>query len=860
MELPVRSRLRRLMFVPVAATLLASAQPSRAQPATRGAPVLRTPPTKRLDPGGAPGGGTPAAGGKPGTPGAASDDPMAAAGVKTGAKEIDFKPVPGGYGVNFNLDDADLPELVKAIGQITGKRFIYGGKLRQIKATVYSPSDSKITANEAYNAFLSILATNGMTVIPHGRFLKIVETPGVVTDTTTVYGPSSVVPDEDRYITRLYRLAHIDATETATILGKFKSKDGDITVYPPGNLLIITETGSNIHRMMRILEEIDVGGAGESLWVEKLNYTSATELANKLADVLDLKKSGSAGSSAPGGPGGKGGGGGGASGPRVVADDRGNALIITATEPDYLRMLELIKAIDVKPSGDGEIHVLPLQHAGCKELSQTLNQILGTQGGFGSTGARPPGSTTGAQGSANRGGIGGVAGSGIDEVFEGRVRITCDEATNSIVTTSSMRDYAQLHTVINKLDRPRRQVYIEAVIMDVSIQRVNNWSVGYHGGAPVGFGSAGQGVAFAGNNIVQSINPASLLSNPTNLQALAVGLQGPQIPNSQNLFGTGISIPALGVVLTAMAQDGDTNVLATPHILALDNQDATISIGQNIPLQQNVGGGLGALAGAAGAGGAGALGLGGLLGGGGFAAPRQDVGTKIKVKPHVNDSDQIRLELSEEISDAGAPTGALGAIPINKRTAETQLVVRDQQTVVIGGLVREAVQNGETKIPILGDIPVLGYLFKQTQKTKTKSNLLLVLTPYVIRSQDDLRAIFERKMQERQEFIDRYFVFNEGGTWSPPKDYRRSNGLVEDIRQSLIAQEEKVRIEADAAKPQPKIHVPGTPIPLPHLGGGHSGGAEEPGAPAAAPAAAPAGRPRRPAGGGTTPRVIERRE
>ena len=224
---------------------------------------------------------------------------MAAMGVKTGAKEIDFKPVPGGYGVNFNLDDADLPELVKAIGQITGKRFIYGGKLRQIKATVYSPSDSKITANEAYNAFLSILATNGMTVIPHGRFLKIVETPGVVTDTTTIYGPSSPVPDEDRYVTRMYRLSHIDATDTAQLLTKFKSKDGDITVYPPGNLLIITETGANIHRMMRILEEIDVGGAGEQLWVEKLNYTGANELANKLGDILDLKKSGQGGRRSP---------------------------------------------------------------------------------------------------------------------------------------------------------------------------------------------------------------------------------------------------------------------------------------------------------------------------------------------------------------------------------------------------------------------------------------------------------------------------------------------------------------------------------------------------------------------------------
>jgi general secretion pathway protein D len=786
-------------------------------------------------------------------------------GVKLGAKEIDFKPKPGGFGVNFNLDDADLPELVKAISQISGRRFIYGGKLRQIKATVYSPSDTKITAEEAYQAFLSILLTNGMTVIPHGRFLKIVETPGIVTDNTPLYNAFSPVPNEDRYVTRFYRLSHIEATDASTVLTKFKTKDGDITVYPPGNLLIITETGSNIGRMMRILEEIDVGGAGEELWVEPINYSSASELANKLTDILDLKKPGTGGS-----PGGKGAPGAvsGPAGPRVVADDRGNKLIITATEPDYLRLLELIKRLDVKPSGDGEIHVLPLQHAGCKDLSTTLNQILGTSG-LGGAAARPPGATGTTTPGATAPGVRGAAGSGIDEVFEGRVRITCDEATNSIVTTSSVRDYAQLRGVIDKLDRPRRQVFIEAVIMDVQVSRVTNYGIGYHAGAQVPVGSLGPGTFFGGNNILDSISPASLISDPNNIQALAVGFQGPPIPNSSNLFGTGLSIPALGVVLHALAQDGDNNVLATPHILALDNQDATISIGQNIPLQTNIGGGLGALASQAGSsGGASPLAGLGLLGGGGFAAPRQDVGTKIKVKPHVNDSDQIRLELSEEISDAGAPTGALGAIPINKRTAETQLVVRDQQTVVIGGLVRDSTQNGETKVPILGDIPVLGFLFKQTTSTKTKSNLLLVLTPYVIRSQEDLRAIFERKMQERQEFIDRYFVFNDGSSWSPPKDYRRANGLVEDIRQSILQQEEHVRLEEEA-KPKPKkVHQPGVPIALPQLGGRTSMG-EEPAAPPPAQGAPPPTRPRRgsaaagaggPAQPAPTPRTLERVE
>ena len=235
---------------------LAQATPTPA-PANRGAPVLRTPGAGRKkhrnddkDP------GAPAAAPIPAAPAApllkpggnTVDKPVTAepgdpmAGVKMGPKEIDFKPQGDGFLVNFNLDDADLPEIVKAISNITGRRFIYGGKLRQIKATIYSPE--KVTAGEAYAAFLSILEQNQMTVIPHGRYLKIIETPGVVETATPIYGQAAIVPDEDRYITRLYHLAHMDAGEASTVLSKFKSKDGDITAYGPSNLLIITETGS----------------------------------------------------------------------------------------------------------------------------------------------------------------------------------------------------------------------------------------------------------------------------------------------------------------------------------------------------------------------------------------------------------------------------------------------------------------------------------------------------------------------------------------------------------------------------------------------------------------------------------------
>ncbi|MBL9023787.1 MAG: type II secretion system secretin GspD [Myxococcales bacterium] len=796
-----------------------------AQVTPRGKPVIRTPntpaapkgpagaptPAKPADPGAPapadPKQGTPAPGqapapGAPGAPGGAPakdpKDPMSQ--LPQTAKEIEFRPKPGDYLVSFSLEDADLPDLVKAISQTTGKRFIYGSKLRSIKATVYSPE--KVTAAEAYSAFLSILESNGMTVIPHGSFLKIVDTQDAVKQPAPVYGTAAPVPAEDRFVTRMYRLTNVDATEVAQILNtNFKSKDGNITTYAPGNLLIITDTGSNIRRMLRIVEELDVGSAGDQIWVQPVYNSSAADAAAKLNEILAGR----------GGAGGKAGGAAGGAAGNVIADERTNSLIITATKGDYDKILELVKRVVDAPmvEGDNQIHVLPLQHSKCADLQSSLSQILG--GG----GARPAGGAARA-GAARPGGAaagaaaGGAAGG--EEVFEGAVKVGCDEATNSLLTTSSSRDYAALRAVVDKLDMPRRQVFIEAVIMDINVNRTTDLGLGYHGGGPFDT-SEGQGVVYGGNNPLQSASGV-----PGQLSALALGVRGPDIDSSENILGTGISIPAFGVVLHALANDGDSNVLATPHILATDSVEATISVGQSVPLQTNAGA-LGTLASAAGAGAgaAGALGglggLGGLLGG---QAPREDVGIKLSIKPYVNDSDQVRLELKEEISEVGATDqGTLGAVTINKRQAATTLIVRDQQTVVIGGLMRDQETTAETKVPILGDIPVLGFLFRQQVKTKAKSNLLLILTPYVVREQDDLRVIFERKMQERQEFLDRYFVFSEDMEWSPPRDFSRSNGLLEAIRQSMLEARERERLEEEARPRRPRTHDSVEPIALP---------------------------------------------
>jgi general secretion pathway protein D len=753
--------------------------------------------------------------GKPGAPGGKLQaDTQGLSQFETG---VEYAPRNQGDRVSFSLEDADLPELVRVIGELTGKRFIFGGKVHNIKATVFSPQ--KVTVAEAYQAFLSILEANGLTVVPHGRFLKIVDSPDAKMG-APVYVAGQGATVEERYITRIHRLRNAGADDIAAILGHFKSKDGDITVYGPGNLLIITDTGTNIQRMMRILEDVDVGGIGDQIWVEPIHYGAASDIAARLNEVFDLKagaKPGEKGSSLSGD----------VHIAKILADDRSNSVVVIGTEHAYLRILEFIKRLDVPHSGEGEIHVLLLQHADAVELSKTLNEIV--------------------TGAVSQGGAPPKAGAAPLTIFESGVKVSADKSTNSIVVTSSLRDFANLRMVIDQLDQPRRQVFIEAVIMDLSIDRQNQLGMAFHAGdIENGPTSGGQTLLYGGLNPLKTILLPSLTDST--LSAFAFGVRGPDLPGSNNLLGTGISIPAFGILVNALASTNDADILSTPHILATDNIPAEINVGQNIPLQTNFGG-FGGIPGVAGAAGGNPLAaMGGLgLGGFGGTAPRQDIGTKVKIVPHLNDSDEVRLEVTEEISDVTGqqPLGTLGVVPFSKRTAQTQLVVKDQQSVVIGGLVRNRIARTDTKIPLLGDIPVLGALFRSRSSSMQKSNLILVLTPYIIREQADLRLVFERKMQERQEFLDHYFVFSDLTEYEPPKDYSRTNGLLEDIRRSYSEADDQRRLDELTRPRTLKTHEPGQPLELPMPvnerppGGGPPGNAPAP-APAAPGAAPPA--------------------
>jgi general secretion pathway protein D len=720
---------------------------------------------------------------------------------------IEFKPMSPRARVTFNLEDAELPDLVRLISNMTGRRFILPAKLRSIKATVFAPTD--VTVAEAYQAFLSVLEANGFTVVPAGRYLKIVETTNVEQQTIPIFDDGSAVPASDRYVTRLHHLDNVSAEDVTNLLARFKSASGNITSYGPTNMLIITDTGAQIRRMLRLVAAIDLPRSGTQTWIEPIHYANASELAARLLEIFPADTAAASPQAAAARTPPRAGGG---AEPaligdvaaesairNIIADERTNSLIIIATERAYLRILEMIRQLDVPLEGEGRIHVHYVQHGAATDIASALAALVGAAGprATPTAGARPQPQRAAAAAPVTTGSL-----------FEGEIAVTAYEPANALIITSSLHDYTSLKRVIERLDAPRKQVFIEAVVMELGVERTSDLGFAFHGGAG-DFPTDGSLSLFGFNA------PSSLDITQNNLTGLALGVRGPTIENSQQLVG--FSVPGFGVVVTALASSGDADVLSTPHIIAIDNTEAEISVGENIPLQTNGiapgtfagAGSLGAL-GVAAQGGQDLGSLGGLVGGLGSVA-RQDVGTTIRVVPHINENNEVRLEIEEEISEQGATSGTLGVVSINRRTARTEVMVRDQQTIVIGGLMRDAIQNKEDKVPVLGDIPILGALFRKTSKNKRKTNLLLILTPYIIRDPGDLREIFERKMQERQQMIDRYFVFGEE-KFEPHIDYSRTRGLVLEIVNEIDKVEGEIALaKAAELEPAPE-HLPRAPI------------------------------------------------
>ncbi|HEX8954433.1 MAG TPA: type II secretion system secretin GspD, partial [Polyangia bacterium] len=516
----------------------------------------------------------------------------------------------------------------------------------------------------------------------------------------------ATAPADDRYIVRLLHPAHAAPQELAELLGKLKSKEGEVDLFGASALVLI-DRASNVRRMEELARALDVGEAGARIYTLQTHGQSPSDLAASLEKIL-----GAATRRAGAAPDGKGAPAKGAVASidadvrALVPLDGARLLAVIGSDAGFARVQAVAARVD-PPADDGAAsqgHVINLANTNAEDLAATLQSVgLGSRSSMG-TAAKPgvPGTplpSTSAAGGALP--------------LSGDVRIGADKTSNALVVFANASDFAMVRDLVAKLDVPRRQVYVETVILDLTVDKARTIGVSWHQTATNGDNSVS---GFVGNqsSTLVSFSPTSLAAAAAG-GAVGGGLFAGILGKSFTLFGQ--SIPSFGVALQALEHTKDANIISRPHLLTMDNTKATISVGQMIsyPTQS-----LGALT-------------------SGTTTPsvlntyqRLPVALAFDLTPHLNESDVIRLEINGTIEDLADGTTTPGGPTTNQRKIITAVVVHDGETIVLGGLTKESDTQDIDKIPFLGDIPLLGRLFQTRSKQRVKQELLIVLTPYII--------------------------------------------------------------------------------------------------------------------------------
>ncbi len=685
----------------------------------------------------------------------------------------------------FEFSKAEILDVVKAISDMTGQNFIIPEKIKGQRITIISPT--QITGAEAYRVFFTALSANGISLVRSGKFLKLSDARESIKDTVPTCidnGPGCAMMHE-QMVTLLLHLHYSDVGQINAVARSLLGRDGDIAVFAPSNALIISEYAPNLKRIRRIIEALDVPGANDALQMVQLHYTTASDIVEKIGQIYDVGGKGGGGANVPPGrppvpvPGMPhqvlGSGAQTEAGEvrisKILADERTNKVIVKADRSSFAAVKNLITQLDVPISDaeQGRVHVYYLENAKAEDLASTLSALASGAPVAGKGKGAPSGAVgTPAGGALPPGRSDAVGGSGL---FEGEVKVTADKATNSLLIMSSGHDYRAVRGLIERLDRPRRQVYVEAAIMEVDLE--DDESIGLNWHMPLNFPGNklfGQPLQPGGAFLelaesAKSPSPTlTALSSAESLVAATGGALGGvfgQVFNFNLGNSTPFSLPTFGVILKWLETSSNVNILSTPHLLTTDNEQAHIEVGQKVPFNTGLFGGLASGLSGAGSGGAGALagigGIGALSALGGGSVQRIDVSLKLTLTPQINEHNKIRLEVEQSVEDLTGENLSNSTPTTSHRSLKTVIVAEDQQTVVLGGLMRDRNSDSETKLPFFGDLPLIGYLFKKRTDKVQKVNLMLVLTPYIINSQGDFQRIFERKLQEHEEFSAQYY-------------------------------------------------------------------------------------------------------
>ncbi len=639
--------------------------------------------------------------------------------------------------VTIDFDNVDITVFIKFVSELTGKNFVIDDNVKG-KVTLISPR--KIAVRDVYKVFESVLEIYGFTTVQAGDVIKVLPAMEARGKNLELRLKKEAVSPEDRIVTQILTLKHANPNEIKKILDPLVSKTSIVLAYPPTGMLIVTDVLSNIKRLQDIVTALDIEGVGEVITYIPLKHASAAEMVKSL-NMIFQQQAGKVMLSPV----------------KIVADDRTNALIILASENDTKKVRELLALIDKEiPKGSGAIHVYYLQNAKAEDLVKVLTGIPQQQ----AKAAAPKAAPAAAPISKN-------------------VQIVADKSTNALIITADAADYATLEDVIRKLDIPRPMVYLEALIMEVNANK--SFGVGVEWSALKDVGSTGLGTT-TGENVgaVGFKTGTSIFPGVTTNDTGTLATVG-SLPSgfSVGVIGAGISIatgagkivfPNIGAMLQAYQDDTDVRILSTPQLLTQDNEEAEITVGKNIPYVTRQDTTTTATTNYS-------------------SYEYKDVGVTLKVTPQINKEGFIRMKLYQSVTkvdSASATVDTAGnkilAPTTLKRTAKTTVTIKDGETVVIGGMIEDNSSKGTYKVPLLGDIPILGWLFKSRSTSFDRTNLFVFITPRIIRNPQDAAKIHEDKK-------DYMKTIHEGTIKNEPVRKKESGDEKPAVSQDTIADE-----------------------------------------------------------------------
>ncbi|MCP4414316.1 MAG: type II secretion system secretin GspD [Gammaproteobacteria bacterium] len=611
---------------------------------------------------------------------------------------------------NLNMKDANIRVLIEAVSRITGKTFVLDPRINNQKITILSPANVDLNKEEIYSIFLAALKMNQLAAIEDGVLIKITQDQLAKSEPVPVESDSGGNNRGDTLITRVIKVINVDAKQLTPVLRPLIRQTGHMAVYAESNVIVIHDRASNIERLVKIIRQVDKA-SDVSMEIIPLHNANAVEVV-KILERLE-KRTATKGATR--------------SVPNIVADERTNSILISGETNSRLRLRTIIAQLDSQVESNGNTKVFYLRYAKAEDIKSVLvgqAKIVAAEGGSAAN------VKTSAPSSRRN---------SMDYNIESH------EATNSLIISAPPNMMNTFEAVIRQLDIRLAQVLVEAIIVEVSDNKAKELGVqwlftGNGSNAPAGgtnFTNTGPGIisiagAAAANRGTQNgsttvVNPDTGVSTTTtNSSNGDNGVALGEVLSGVRGLAIGVADEGLdwAMFIRALGTDTDSNILSTPSIMALDNKPASIHVGQEVPI------------------------ITGSTTGSNNANPfqsveRQEVGIKLEITPQINEGDAVILEMSQEVSSVAGATST--DIIINKRSINTSVLVESGNTIVIGGLIDDGIQESSQKVPLLGDLPLIGTLFRSQATTKSKRNLMVFIRPTIVRDEASIANLTSRK-------------------------------------------------------------------------------------------------------------------